>query len=261
MHSFLAACWAESLKVRRSKILWITTLAFVFIPSMMGVLMFIVKNPEFAGKFGMVGTKAAMLRFGNADWPTYFGLLNQVIAGVGLLGFGFVTSWVFGREYSDETAKDLLALPVSRSSIVLSKFAVIVVWCVLLSLVLFACGLAIGGMLQLPNWSKEVLSHSANMFALNSLLDILLCTPVAFFAGYGHGYLPPIGFIVLTLIMAQFVGLVNLAPYFPWAIPVISTGAAGAEGIQVGAVSYIILGATSMLGLAATLAWWRFADQ
>ena len=66
-----------------------------------------------------------MLRFRNADWQTYLGLLNQITAGAGLLGFALVTSWVFGREYSDRTVKDLLALPVSRSSIVVSKFILV----------------------------------------------------------------------------------------------------------------------------------------
>jgi len=261
MKSIFPAIWAESLKIKRSKILWITILAFLFIPSMMGVLMFVIKNPEFSSKLGMIGTKAAMLRFGNVDWQTYFGLLNQIIAGVGLIGFAFVTSWVFGREYSDRTAKDLLALPTPRSSIVLSKFIVVAIWCVLLSFILFAFGLIVGGMIQLPGWSSEIAFHSACIFIVISMLTILLCTPVAFFASYGRGYLPPIGFAILTLIIAQFIGLVGLGPYFPWAIPALYSGAAGVESAQLGIVSYIILFFTSIFGLIGTLAWWRYADQ
>jgi ABC-2 type transport system permease protein len=261
MKNIFLAIWAESLKIYRSKILWITILAFVFIPSMMGVLMFVVKNPEFSSKLGMIGTKAAMLRFGNVDWQTYFGLLNQIIAGVGLIGFAFVTSWVFGREYSDRTAKDLLALPTPRSSIVLSKFIVVAIWCVLLSFILFAFGLIVGGMIKLPGWSSEIAFHSAYIFIVTSLLTILLCTPVAFFASYGRGYLTPVGFAILTLMIAQFTGLVGLGPYFPWGIPVLYTGAAGAESAQLGIVSYIILFLTCIFGLIGTLAWWRYADQ
>lgn len=261
MRDIFSSIWAESLKVRKSKILWMTILFFIFMPCMMGVLIFVVENPEFASKLGMVGTKAAMIRFGNADWPTYLGLLNQVIVGVGLLGFGIVTSWVFGREYSDRTAKDLLSLPVSRSVIVLSKVIVVVGWCVLLSLVLFAFGLLVGGMIHLSGWSTDVVLHNAYIFFVISLLTLVLCPPVAFFASYGRGYLPPIGFIIVTLMIAQFVGLVNLSPYFPWAIPILIIEAAAAEGAQVGIVSYVILFSTSGLGLIATLAWWLYADQ
>lgn len=261
MKDIFSGIWTESLKVRKSKILLMSILFFLFIPFMMGVLIFVVENPEFASKLGMVGTKAAMLRFGNADWPTYFGLLNQVIAGMGLLGFGIVISWIFGREYSDRTATDLLSLPVSRSCIVLSKFMVAIVWCASLSFILFAFGLLVGGMIHLSGWSSEIAFHNAYMFFATSFLTILLCTPVAFFASYGRGYLPPIGFIILSLMIAQFVGLVNLAPYFPWAIPMLFIEAAAAESAQLGVLSYIILFFTSGLGLIATLAWWLYADQ
>jgi ABC-2 type transport system permease protein len=172
-----------------------------------------------------------------------------------------VTSWVFGREYSDRTVKDLLALPVSRSFIVLSKFMVVVIWCVLLSFILFVFGLIIGVMIQLSGWTSEIAFQNAYKFTVTSLLTILLCTPVAFFTSYGRGYLPPMGFVIFTLITAQFIGLVGLGPYFPWAVPGLYSVAAGTEGMQLGAVSYIILYFTCIVGLFATFAWWRFADQ
>jgi ABC-2 type transport system permease protein len=261
MRSMIAAFWAESLKIRKSKILWLTILFFLFIPFMIGLLIFVVKNPEFSSKLGIIGTKATMLRFGKADWPTYFGLLNQVIAAVGLMGFGFVTSWVFGREYSDRTIKDLLALPVSRSFIVLSKFIVVVIWCFLLTFILYVFALVIGGMVHISGWSMDIVYHSAGKFMVISLLTILLCTPVAFFASCGRGYLLPMGIVILTLIIANFTGLVGLGPYFPWAIPGIYSAPAGTEGMQLGPVSYVILLFTCMMGLIGTLAWWRFADQ
>lgn len=261
MNGIFPAFWAESLKVYRSRMLWISVLVFLFVPFMMGVLMFVVKNPEFAGRLGLIGTKAAILRFENTDWQTYLGLLNQIAAGVGLLGFAFVTGWVFGREYSDRTVKDLLALPVPRSSIVLSKFIVVAIWCAFLSFVIFSVGLIVGRVVQFPGWSNEVALQSGSIFIITSLLTILLCTPVAFFASYGRGYLPPIGFAILTLIIAQFTGLVGLGPYFPWGIPLLFTAGAGTEGAQLGVTSYLILILTSFLGLIGTLAWWRYADQ
>lgn len=261
MKSLLAALWAESLKIQKSKMLWITILAFLFIPMMMGLLMFVQKNPEISSKLGMIGTKALMLRFGKADWQTYFGLLNQSIAAIGLIGFGFVTSWVFGREYSDRTVKDLLALPVSRFIIVLSKFIVSIIWCIFLSIILLIFGFIIGWIINISGWSNEIAFYCICKFMVISLLTLLLCTPVAFFAGYGRGYLPPVGFIILTLITAQFIGLVGLGPYFPWAIPGLYSVAGGTEDFQIKTVSYIILLSTGIAGFLATFAWWRFADQ
>jgi len=261
MKSFIAAFSAECLKIRRSRIFILTILFFLFVSMMMGLLFFVQKHPEIAAKLGMIGTKASMLRLGKADWPTYFVLLTQGIAGIGLIGFGFVTSWVFGREYADHTIKDILALPVSRSFIVLSKFAVIILWCLLLTFIYFAFGLIVGYLIDIPGWSAQIVFQYAYKYSITSLLTILLCTPVAFFASYSRGYLLPIGFVILTLLIANFTGLVGLGPYFPWAIPGLFIAPAGTEDMHLFGTSYIILSVTSILGLAGTLAWWRFADQ
>jgi ABC-type transport system involved in multi-copper enzyme maturation permease subunit len=260
MKGIFPVIWAEALKIRRSKMLWISILVSLFMPMMMGLLMFVAKNPELAYKFGLLGTKATILKI-KADWPSYIELFNMAIAGGGLIGFGFLASWVFGREYSDRTSKDLIALPVPRSFIVLSKFTAVAIWCVLLSFILIFFGLLIGLMINLAGWSNEIIFQGIYTFAITSFLTILLCTPVAFFACFGRGYLAPIGFVILTMVIAQFVGVLGFAPYFPWAVPMIYTGAAGAESAQLGIISYIILYFTSFLGLIATLAWWRFADQ
>jgi len=251
----------EILKILKSKILWLSVVFFIFVAFMMGILMFVSKYPEIAGKLGMVGTKASMLRIGEANWTNFFNLLNQGIAGVGLVGYGFITSWVFGREYSDHTIKDLLALPVSRSYIVLSKLIVIVIWSIILSILFFFSGLLVGKIVGLSDGSGEIVWHFARNFTAVSLLSILLSTPVAFVASYTRGYFVPLGFIILTLIMANFSGLVGLGPYFPWSIPGIISVPAGTEEVNLNLVSYIILVATSLLGLFGTLAWWRFADH
>ena len=221
--------------------------------------MFVAKNPGIAAKLGMVGTKASL--FGKNDWSGYLGLLIQSAASVGYIGFGFVTAWVFGREYSDRTIKDILALPISRSSIVVAKFLVVVIWCALLTFILFAVGLIIGQCIDISGWSIQVLAKCANKFFTTSLLTLLLCTPIAFFASYGRGIVAAIGFVILSLVMAQFIGLVGLGPYFPWAIPGVYTAPEGTEGMQLVFVSYIILVLTSVLGFTGTIAWWRLADQ
>jgi ABC-2 type transport system permease protein len=251
----------ECIKLRHSKILWITVLFFTFIPLMMGLMFFVQKHPEIASKLGMIGTKATILRLGNADWQAYLGFLIQGMAGVGLIGFGFVTSWVFGREYADHTVKDILALPVPRWSFVLSKFFVVTIWSLLLMIVYFVSGLFFGQMIGISGWDNDIIQQLTSTYIETSLLTILLCTPVAFFASYSRGYMLPMGFVILTMLMANFTGLVGLGPYFPWAIPGLLSVPSGTEGMQLSIASYIILALTSILGFAGTIAWWRYADQ
>lgn len=252
---------AEIMKLRRSKIVWITFLLFIFIPFMMGLMFFIQKHPEIASKLGIIGTKASMLRLGKANWPTYLGFLTQGMAGIGLIGFGFVTSWVFGREYADRTVKDILALPVSRSYIVTAKFIVVALWCLMLSIVFWIFGLIFGRVIGISGWTDVLIISFTNTYIIATLLTILLCTPVAFFAGYSRGYMLPMGFVILTMLLANFTGLIGLGPYFPWAIPGLYGIPEGTEGMHLTITSYIILFLTCISGTAGTLAWWRFADQ
>lgn len=261
MKSLRATFVVECMKLRRSKILWITILFFTFIPFMMSLMFFVQKHPELAAKLGMIGTKATIIRLGKADWSSYLGFLTQVMATVGLMGFGFVTSWVFGREFADHTVKDILALPVKRSFIVISKFIVVAIWCVLLILIFWFFGFIFGKIIDISGWTSDSIIQYSITYTKTSLLTILLCTPVAFLASYGRGYLLPMGFVILTLLMANFTGLVGLGPYFPWAIPGLLSVPAGTEGLQLVFGSYLILVFTSILGYAGTIAWWRFADQ
>jgi len=261
MTRFPALIWVESLKVRKSKVFWLTIGFFSFIPLMIGLLMFVQKNPEMASKFGMIGSKASMMRFGEANWNNFLGLINQTVAAIGLIGFGFVTSWIYGREYSDNTIKDILALPVSRSNIVLSKFVVVFIWCTILSIIFLVFTIFVGLIIGFSGWSNEAMLESVNKYIIISFLSILLCTPVAFFASYSRGYFLPLGFVILTLIIANFTGLVGLGPYFPWAIPGIYSVSGSSVEFQLHLVSYFILFITAIIGMVSTIAWWNYADQ
>jgi ABC-type transport system involved in multi-copper enzyme maturation permease subunit len=259
MKNTCAALYAEYLKNRRSKILLVTIILFTFIPLMMGLMMFVARNPEIAVKLGMIGTKAKM--FGENDWPGYFALLSQMIASVGLIGFGFVASWVFGREHIDRTMKDLLALPIPRRSIVFAKTIVVFTWCLLLALIMYTVALISGLIMNLPGWSAQSFMHFSISYSGTALLTLLLCSPVSYLAGYSRGIIAPLGFVILTMIMAQFVGLIGLGPYFPWAVPGLFSVANDAPGMRLHSASYIILVMTFALGYWATVHWWQHGDH
>jgi ABC-2 type transport system permease protein len=261
MKGLSTALWSENLKARKSKVFMATVLFFIFIAVMMGLLMFVVKHPELAGRSAAITTKTS--RLGNAEWPNFLSLLIQSILALGPIGYGIVTSWVFGREYSDRVIKDILALPVSRTSIVTAKFIIIALWDILLTLILFLAAVATGLAVNIPGWSFPLVWHSFLIFSLSALLTICLCTPVAFIASISRGYLLPIGFIILILITTQLVGmgLPGVMPYFPWAIPALCSGVAGSALPKAGLISYVVLGLTSAAGFLGTVIWWNYADQ
>lgn len=259
MYNFIVATRAEFLKLRRSWIFVITIGLFIFIPLMMGLMMFIAQHPEMASKLGLIGAKAQF--FSENNWLGFFEITNQMIAVMGIIGFGFVTSWVFGREYLENTLTDILALPVSRTAIVFAKFFIVFTWCSLLSIVMFASSILVGQIIDITGWSAQIVLHYTQLFFLTSLYTILLNTVTGLVAGITRGIVAPIGFVLLMVIVAQFVALVGWGPYFPWAIPGVFTVSEGVEGMQLVPVSYFILAITSLGGLFGTVYWWKYADQ
>jgi ABC-2 type transport system permease protein len=149
MKSFASALWSETLKLRRSKVPLFTSIGFSFAALMDGLFMIIMKDPEAARKMGLISTKAQVLA-GVADWPTFFNVLGQAVAMGGGILFAIIAAWVFGREFSDHTAKELLALPTSRDAIVGAKFIVIAIWTLILTLLMFVVGLVVGELVDLP---------------------------------------------------------------------------------------------------------------
>ena len=122
-NTFIQAFRAELLKNKRSPIAWITFIVFALAPLMGGLFMLMLQHPEAMPKAGMMKNKAAAMAM-TADWNSLLLMQSQALGIGGVLLFGFVASWLFGREYADGTAKDLLALPVKRSTILSAKFAV-----------------------------------------------------------------------------------------------------------------------------------------
>jgi len=255
MSNLLQAIYIELLKARRSKLPFFTALGFSLLPLVGGFFMIVLKDPELARRVGLISAKA-QITMGVADWPSYLGFLSLASGAGGVILFGFIASWVFGREYSDHTVKDLLALPTSRSAIVFAKFVVVVSWSAALTAMMYLIGLGVGAAIVLPQTSFQVLLHGSVTLVITAILTIALVTPIAFFASAGHGYLPPVGVAFLAMGLAQVIAVAGWGEYFPWAIPGLYS-----QGEHLGIVSYGIVILTSLAGLAATILWWELADE
>jgi ABC-2 type transport system permease protein len=254
MNNVTQAIWVETLKARRSRMPLFTALGFLLIPLGLGFFMIVLKDPELALRVGLISAKAHILA-GSADWPTYLGLLGQSGVG-GILLFPLIGGWVFGREFSDRTAKDLLALPTSRFSIVLAKFIVFALWSAGLFAIVYLAGLAVGAAVGFPPAAAQVFLQGGTNLAVTAMLTLAVAPPLVFFASAGHGYLPPIGVAILAMIFAQLIQAAGWGEFFPWSIPAVY-----AQGGEVGIVSYVIVFFTCVAGVAANFIWWEQADQ
>jgi ABC-2 type transport system permease protein len=258
MRDLTNAVWIELRKATRSRMPLFTALGFLVLACGLAFLMFIYKYPTFARSSGLISAKAN-LAGGAATWSYFLGILGQAIAIGGILLFSLVESWVFGREFADGTLKDLLAVPVSRATILLAKFLVVVLWSLLLTVMLFLVSLLVGAAIGLSQGTTEVFWHGTMTMVVATCLVIVDIFPFAFFASMGRGYLLPIGIVLLVLVLGNVVTIAGWGNYFPWAVPALYTSLTGKGNLE--AASYLLVLLTGLAGLAGTYLWWRFADQ
>jgi ABC-2 type transport system permease protein len=260
MTPFLASLWAETLKLRRSKVPFFTLAGFSIVPLVGGLFMVILKDPEAARSMGLISAKAQILA-GVADWPTFWSIQAQAVAVGGGILFSIVTLWVFGREFSDRTAKELLALPTPREAIVAAKFVVIATWTMAMTVWIFVLGLGVGAAVVIPGGSVGLARGAFVDIIGSAALTFALMPFVALLGSLGRGYLAPLGWMVFTTVLAQIAAITGWGDWFPWSVPALFSGAAGPRAGLMGMHSYIIVLIASLTGLAATFYWWRNADQ
>jgi ABC-2 type transport system permease protein len=224
----------ESLKVWRSAVFWVVAAVFTTLPLMIGLL----KEP-------------------GVSWETYYADILDSIASLLVVGFSFTSAWVFGREYTDNTIKDLIVKPIPKSYSVLSKFIVITVWNTWIAIFTFAVITGAGALIGVHGGSISTILRIFGTFMTTALFIMAVSSTSALFANITKGYLAPIGLIFVIIIVSNPVVQLGLGPYFPWTIPVLL-----AKGsTDIGFVSTIILALTAIAGFAGTVARWRFAEH
>jgi ABC-2 type transport system permease protein len=257
MNNLSDVIWIELRKAIRSRMPLGTALGSLFIPLGIAFLIFVSKNPEISQRLGLISAKADLMAYAATDWPTYLGLFGQIIAAGGFFLFVLVISWVFGREFADGTLKDMLAVPVGRSSILLAKFIVVAIWSAVLTIIIFAVGLLMGAIIKLPGGAMSVVLQGSDLVVITAGLVIGAVMPFALFASVGRGYLLPMGLAVLTLMVTNLVALIGWGEYFPWAVP----GLYAQGKSSLAPVSYWIVLFTGLAGMLGTYLWWKYADQ
>lgn len=249
--------WIEMKKAIQSRMpLW-TSLGSLFMPFGMAFLIYLARNPVISHKLGLVSAKADLVAYSATDWSSYLSLSALIVAAGGFFIFVLVISWVFGREFIDGTVKDMLAVPVSRGTILAAKFIISAIWSIWITLVIMAASLVMGGIIQLPGGSLNELLHGSIVMMVTAILIILVILPFALLASIGRGYLLPLGAAVLVLMATNMVSIAGWGDVFPWAIPGVYVQGKAA----LLPTSYMIVAATALAGILATYYWWKYADQ
>ena len=257
MASLADMTWVEWRKAIRSRMpLW-TALGSLFMPLGIAFVLFVAKHPEVSRELGLISAKADLMAFAAADWPAFLGLYAQIIGAGGFILFVIVISWTFGREFADGTLKDMMAVPVSRANIVLAKYLVFALWCLMLTVVICGAGLATGALIGIEDGGQSILLQGGARVATTALLAIAVVAPFAFVASVGRGYLLPLGAAFLTLMATNLMAIIGRAEFFPWGVPFLH--AMGTTSLA--PISYGIALLTGAAGILGTILWWKFAEQ
>lgn len=257
---FAAAVAAQWLKLRRSRLPWMTVAACTIAIAVAAMFMFIGADPQRARDLGLIGAKAQLAEL-DPTWHGYLGLLADIAAVGGVAIFGMTMVWIFGREFADHTAKDLLALPTSRTNIVAAKLLIATGWCLALAGYLCVGGIVAGAALGLPGWSAAGAAADIGRIVATAALTIALSTTFAYAASRGRGYIPGVLALFAVLFTAQIMAALGYGHLYPYAVPAIYAGLAGLGQPPADAPGYVGVGVVVIGFVALTVRWWNHSDH
>ena len=159
------------------------------------------------------------------SWFTFTRLAPQFMAsGYGVILFGLVAAYLFGREYGEGTAEQMFTLPMRREYPVIAKTVVLVGW--VLALAAFAAAAQMGWAAVLGlrgfSWPDAV---AALRESLGVGVLILGTLPfVALVAMVGRSYLEPMLFSAMSAMAGLGLAEAGWARWFPWSMPMAVVG-------------------------------------
>lgn len=259
---FLSVISTEFLKLRRCKVTWVTLGVYTIMATVSGFFMWILKNPGMAERIGLIGQKA-QLAFGGqgADWPTFLTFIVEMGGVGGLLMGSVIATYVFGREYLEGTAKNLLALPIARGRFVCAKIVVTAAWFGCLTFWLLPSTYVVGTLIGLSGAAAPLFLAAAWKLVGLYLMSLGCAMLAAWIAVETRGYFAPFGFAVFTLVLATTFGRTGWGPYIPWSVVGLYSGAAGSGTPDLGWPSYAVVAVTFLIGAALTVLHEVYADN
>lgn len=196
--------YTEFLKLKRSKMLLISLLGAAVAPILIVVASYLhmkTKQPTepilFAELFFQVN------------------LYTILIIGVPL--YGVVTGYLFIREFLEDTIKNLLTIPVSRFSLLVSKAFILLAWILLLTTFSWVLTLGLGYLAQFDGLTKSLILRSLKQFLLGGILLFILSSPIIFLALYMKNYVPTIICTIIITLINVMGGNSEHRGLFPWA--------------------------------------------
>ena len=130
-------------------------------------------------------------------WDGYTGIAGQVLTVAMLLGGGFVVSWTFGREFSDQTIETPVMTRPSRMVLAPGKLSAVLVWAVGVAVTATMIALGLGLLLSVrPGTPVPGLARMLT----GGILATALGLPFALVATLGRSALAGVGAVIAVIV-------------------------------------------------------------
>lgn len=178
---------------------------------------------------------------------------------IGVLLYGVITSYVFNREYAEDTLKTMLVIPVSRTKLIMSKAVMICAW--ILSLTLFAWGLTLllCAIFSFPGIDLLMILNTLGFYLLSGILMFMVMTPVMFVALVYKNFVPTIVFTIGVVMLNVLFANSEYISLFPWSAP-FAIVSGDPELKYPLAYSYISIILTSLSGMISCIMYFGKSD-
>src|SRR5699024_7721615 len=128
-----------------------------------------------------------------------------------------VTTYLFNREYVENTIKNIVTIPVSRVSFIMSKTLLLFMWIMMLTMIAWFLTLFLGLLTQFDGLDISLLVESFKEFSIGGVLLFILSTPIILVTLVMKNYVPTIIFTVVITLINVMGGSSEHRALFPWA--------------------------------------------
>lgn len=252
---------AEFMKLRRSRVVLGSAILMVVFATAGMMYMWMLRDPARASQSGVTALHGV---FFSPTWKALLAVNSaSMAASWGVMLFGLAASYLFGREYTEGTAKLLLTSPVRRMHFMAAKFIVLALWVATLAALSIVLQAAVALGMHLDGFSWRVLAEGTSNAFLVAVLQFAALPIICWLAMLGKGYLPPMGASVAGWVLATAFSMSKWAKWYPWAIPHLVTGTIWAPQVRsdIPAVSWLVLLALFAVGVALSVRQFVYADN
>jgi bacitracin transport system permease protein len=230
--------YAELLKLKRSNMFLVSIIGAAVAPFMCFIADVAKRNER----------PDSPVNFGKFFSDTNF----YVLMLIGVMLYGVITAYLFNREYVENTLKNILTIPVSKTSLIVSKVILLFIWIMLLTIAAWALTLVFGLIGSFEDLTIIILIKALKEYLIGGTLLFLLAMPTIFVTLLFKDYVPTIIFTIAITMVNVLISNSKYSGLYPWSATLaIATKTFRPEYAPI--YSYISIFAVSIIGFIATI--------